>query len=161
DLSTGKNLDEIRVAIIERSPIPIGTVPIYQLVEERGAFDWNADHFLEVIEKQAKQGVDYMTLHAGILRDHLPLVRDRITGIVSPGGSVTAAWMKKHNLENPLWTRWADVLDILRAHDVTVSAGDALRPGCLADASDAAQFAELDALGALVPKTREADVQIM
>jgi phosphomethylpyrimidine synthase len=161
DLSTGTKLDEIRRAIIEASPIPIGTVPIYQVVEEYGPFDWGKDEFLGVIEKQAKQGVDYMTLHYGVLAAHVPLVRDRITGIVSRGGSVTAAWMKRHNKENPLYAHWGEVLEILRAHDVTVSSGDGLRPGCLADASDKAQFAELDTLGELVKPTRDAGVQIM
>jgi phosphomethylpyrimidine synthase len=161
DLSTGKQLDEIRQAIIDASPIPIGTVPIYQVIEEFGPFDWGIQEFLGVIEKQAKQGVDYMTLHYGVLAAHLPLVRDRITGIVSRGGSITAAWMKRHGKENPLYAHWGQVLDILRAHDVTVSAGDGLRPGCLADASDAAQFAELDTLGSLVKPTRDAGVQIM
>ncbi|MBI3725571.1 phosphomethylpyrimidine synthase ThiC [bacterium] len=161
DLSTGKSLDEIRQAIIDASPIPIGTVPIYQVIEEFGPFDWGIKDFLGVIEKQAKQGVDYMTLHAGVLRDHLPLVGNRITGIVSRGGSITAAWIKRHGKENPLWESWGEVCEILRAHDVTVSAGDGLRPGCLADASDAAQFAELDALGELTPKTWDAGCQIM
>ncbi len=161
DLSTGTQLDEIRQAIIDDSPIPIGTVPIYQVLEEHGPFDWGIDEFLGVIEKQAKQGVDYMTLHYGVLRDHLPLVKDRITGIVSRGGSITAAWMKQHGKENPLYENWDRVLEVLRAHDVTVSSGDGLRPGCLHDASDAAQFAELDALGSLVKRTRDAGVQIM
>jgi phosphomethylpyrimidine synthase len=161
DLSTGTNLDPIRQAILDASPIPIGTVPIYQLLEEFGPFDWGIKEFLGVIEKQAKQGVDYMTLHYGVLRDHLPLVKDRITGIVSRGGSITAAWIKRHNKENPLYSHWGEVLEILRAHDVTVSSGDGLRPGCLHDASDAAQFAELDALGSVVKETRDAGVQIM
>ena len=154
DLSTGGNIDGIRRAIIAASPVPIGTVPIYQAVQGGPDGKWDkqleeltANDLLDMIEHQAKQGVDYMTLHAGILIEHLPLVHGRITGIVSRGGSLHAVWMMAHRKQNPLYERFDDVLDILRQYDVTISLGDSLRPGCIADASDRAQFAELDTLG--------------
>ena len=162
DLSTGKDIDTVRQAIIAASPVPIGTVPIYQAVlrgkelEEMTANDW-----LDMIEHQAKQGVDYMTLHAGILLEHLPLIYGRVTGIVSRGGSLHAVWMMAHRKQNPLYERYDDVLDILRQYDVTISLGDSLRPGCLHDASDRAQFAELDTLGELTKRAWERDVQVM
>ena len=162
DLSTGGDLDAIRRAIVQHSTIPIGTVPIYQAVAGLARVeDMTIDHLLEAIESQARQGVDYMTLHAGVLFEHLPLARKRVTGIVSRGGSITAHWMLYHRRQNPLYEHWDRVLDILRRHDVTVSLGDGLRPGCLADASDAAQFAELDTLGELVRRCRDAEVQVM
>ena len=114
-----------------------------------------------MVEHQAKQGVDYMTLHAGILIEHLPLVHGRITGIVSRGGSLHAVWMMAHRKQNPLYEHFDDVLDILRQYDVTISLGDRLRPGCIADASDRAQFAELDTLGELTKRAWERDVQVM
>jgi len=123
--------------------------------------DLTADDLLMMIEHQAKQGVDYMTLHAGVLLRHLPLVRGRITGIVSRGGSLLAHWMMYHRRENPLYENWDRVLDILARYDVSVSAGDGLRPGCLHDASDAAQFAELDTLGELTLRSWEKEVQVM
>ena len=162
DLSTGKDIDTVRQAIIAASTVPIGTVPIYQAVlrgkelEEMTANDW-----LDMIEHQAKQGVDYMTLHAGILLEHLPLIYGRVTGIVSRGGSLHAVWMMAHRKQNPLYERYDDVLDILRQYDVTISLGDSLRPGCLHDASDKAQFAELDTLGELTKRAWERDVQVM
>jgi phosphomethylpyrimidine synthase len=162
DLSTGGNIDGIRAAIVQASPVPIGTVPIYQVVQQvRSVTKMTADDILQMIEHQAKQGVDYMTLHAGVLREFLPLVQHRITGIVSRGGSLMAQWMIEHGAENPLYTRWDDVLDICARYDVTISAGDGLRPGCLADASDAAQFAELKVLGELTRRAWEKDVQVM
>jgi phosphomethylpyrimidine synthase len=161
DLSTGGNIDVIRQAIIERSPVPIGTVPIYQTVKNKDVTELTANDLLDMIEHQAKQGVDYMTLHAGILFEHLPLVHGRVTGIVSRGGSLHAVWMMAHRKQNPLYERYDDVLDILRQYDVTISLGDSLRPGCLHDASDKAQFAELDTLGELTKRAWERDVQVM
>ncbi len=162
DLSTGKNIDAIRAAIIENSPVPIGTVPIYQAIEQVDrAEDLTADLLLENIEHQAKQGVDYMTLHCGILLEHLPLVAGRLTGIVSRGGSLMAQWMIHHHRQNPLYEHYDRVLEICAKYDVSISLGDSLRPGCLADASDAAQFAELDTLGELTRRAWERDVQVM
>ncbi len=161
DLSTGGNIDTIREAIIARSTVPIGTVPIYQAVQKKDALELTANDLLDMIEHQAKQGVDYMTLHAGILFEHLPLVHGRVTGIVSRGGSLHALWMMKHRQQNPLYERYDDVLDILRYYDVTISLGDSLRPGCLHDASDKAQFAELDTLGELTRRAWARDVQVM
>src|SRR5436190_21126202 len=162
DLSTGHALDETREAIIAASPVPIGTVPIYQAIQQvKEATDLTADLLLEVIEHQAKQGVDYMTIHAGILFEHLPLVHGRVTGIVSRGGSLHAVWMMHHRKQNPLYERYDDVLDILRYYDVTVSLGDSLRPGCIADANNVVQFAELDTLGELTRRAWKRDVQVM
>ncbi|HVE80379.1 MAG TPA: phosphomethylpyrimidine synthase ThiC [Gemmatimonadaceae bacterium] len=162
DLSTGGNIDGIRRAIIAESSVPIGTVPIYQAIQQvKDATELTADRLLEMIEHQARQGVDYMTLHAGILLEHLPLVYGRVTGIVSRGGSLHAVWMMAHRKQNPLYERFDDVLEICRQYDVTISLGDSLRPGCLHDASDRAQFAELDTLGELTRRAWERDVQVM
>jgi len=163
DLSTGGNIDGIREAILAASPVPIGTVPIYQIVTDRvsDVADMTANDFLDMIEHQARQGVDYMTLHAGILLEHLPLVYGRVTGIVSRGGSLHAVWMMAHRRQNPLYERYDDVLDILRQYDVTISLGDSLRPGSLHDASDRAQFAELDTLGELTRRAWARDVQVL
>jgi phosphomethylpyrimidine synthase len=163
DLSTGKDIDRVREAIIAASSVPVGTVPIYQVVVDRvrDVVDLTANDFLDTIEHQARQGVDYMTLHAGILLEHLPLVYGRVTGIVSRGGSLHAVWMMAHRKQNPLYERYDDVLDILRRYDVTISLGDSLRPGCLHDASDRAQFAELDTLGELTRRAWERDVQVL
>jgi phosphomethylpyrimidine synthase len=163
DLSTGKDLDAVRAAIIAASTVPIGTVPIYQIVTDRveDIADLTAQHFLDVIEHQAKQGVDYMTLHAGILREHLPLVYGRLTGIVSRGGALHAVWMAKHNAQNPLYTHFDEVCEILARYDVTISLGDSLRPGCLHDSSDKAQFAELETLGELTQRAWGHGVQVM
>jgi len=162
DLSTGPDIDRIRRAIIRHSPAPIGTVPIYEaMTHVERPEDLTPELLLEVVEKQARQGVDYMTIHAGILREHVPLATRRLLGIVSRGGSILAAWMAAHREQNPFYTRFDDLLDILRAYDVTISLGDGLRPGCLADASDEAQFAELDVLGELVRRCRDAGVQSM
>lgn len=162
DLSTGKRITETRAAILGASPVPIGTVPIYQALERVKAIDdLSADVLLEVIAEQAREGVDYMTIHAGVRLRHLPLVRERVTGIVSRGGGVLAKWMIDHARENPLYARFDDVLEICRAHDVTISLGDGLRPGCIADATDRAQLAELRTLGELVTRSREAGVQAM
>jgi len=162
DLSTGRRIDETREAIIAESTVPIGTVPIYQAIAEGAApEDLVADDLLAMIEHQARQGVDYMTIHAGVRLRHLPLVQHRVTGIVSRGGGLLARWMVHHRRENPLHERFDDILEIARRHDVTLSLGDGLRPGCLADASDAAQFAELDTLGELTRRAWERDVQVM
>ncbi|HZS58766.1 MAG TPA: phosphomethylpyrimidine synthase ThiC [Gemmatimonadaceae bacterium] len=162
DLSTGHDLDNIRQAIINASTVPVGTVPIYQAVlMGKELEDLTINDLLGVIEAQAKQGVDYMTIHAGILFEHLPLVHGRITGIVSRGGSLLGVWMMHHRRQNPLYEFYDDVLDILRQYDVTISLGDSLRPGCLHDASDRAQFAELDTLGELTRRAWERDVQVM
>ncbi len=162
DLSTGGDIDGIRQAIIDNSPVPIGTVPIYQVISELPKDrDWTAEDLLGMIEHQARQGVDYMTVHAGVLLEHLPLVNHRVTGIVSRGGSLMAQWMLEHRRQNPLYERFDDLCDIARAYDVTLSLGDGLRPGCLADASDAAQFAELETLGELTQRAWERDVQVM
>ncbi len=164
DLSTGGgDLDAIRQAIINASPVPIGTVPIYQVMEKvHGNIEsLTPDDFLQVIETQAKQGVDYMTIHAGLLIEHLPLVRDRLTGIVSRGGGIIARWMLHHHKQNPLYTHFDDILDICKRYDVSLSLGDSLRPGCLHDASDAAQLAELKTLGRLTRWAWAEDVQVM
>jgi phosphomethylpyrimidine synthase len=162
DLSTGKAIDETREAILAASTVPVGTVPIYQSVlmgkelEELTAAD-----LLDMIEHQARQGVDYMTIHAGILIEHLPLVYGRVTGIVSRGGSLLAVWMMHHRKQNPLYAHFDEVCEILAHYDVTISLGDSLRPGCLADASDRAQFAELETLGELTTRAWSHDVQVM
>lgn len=162
DLSTGADLDAIRTTHIEHSPVPIGTVPIYEAVKQVGEPEaLTEDVLLSVIEKQASQGVDYMTIHAGVLAEHLPLAADRTTGIVSRGGSMIAAWIEEHGGENPLYTAFDDICDICAEYDVTISLGDGLRPGSLADASDAAQFAELDTLGELTRRAWEQNVQVM
>ena len=162
DLSTGGDIDGIRRAIIAASPVPIGTVPIYQALEAcKDVKRMSADDLIDMLEHQAKQGVDYFTIHAGLLAEHLPLTRGRITGIVSRGGSVMAEWMLHHKKQNPFYTHWDKVLEVCAKYDVTISAGDGLRPGCLADASDAAQFAELKTLGELTLKAWEKDVQVM
>jgi phosphomethylpyrimidine synthase len=164
DLSTGGgNLDQIRQAIIQASPVPIGTVPIYQALESvHGNIETlTPEDFLHIIERQAQQGVDYMTIHAGILIEYLPLVRDRITGIVSRGGGILARWMLHHHRQNPLYTHFNDIIQIFKRYDVSFSLGDSLRPGCQHDASDAAQLAELKTLGQLTRQAWEQDVQVM
>jgi phosphomethylpyrimidine synthase len=162
DLSTGGGIDEIREAIIDHSPVPVGTVPVYQAVQEvRKVEELTASGLVDNIRHQAEQGVDYMTIHAGILRRHLPLVDRRITGIVSRGGSLMAMWMLANRRENPLYEAFDDILEICRDHDVSLSLGDSLRPGCIHDASDAAQFAELDVLGELTERAWSKDVQVM
>jgi phosphomethylpyrimidine synthase len=162
DLSTGKRIDETREAIIAAATVPIGTVPIYQALERvKRIEELTAELLLDTIEHQARQGVDYMTIHAGVRLEHLPLCQHRITGIVSRGGGILARWMVHHKRENPLYERFDDVLAICRAHDVSISLGDGLRPGSIADASDAAQFAELDTLGELTERAWARDVQVM
>ncbi len=161
DLSTGGDIDFIRSSIIEASPIPVGTVPIYEVIAKHGADHFDETTILDTILSQAKQGVDYMTIHAGLLQRHIPIALKRVLGIVSRGGSLMAQCMKRYDKENPIYTRFDDILDICLQYDVTLSLGDGLRPGCLADASDEAQFAELDVLGELVKRCRAAGVQAM
>ena len=163
DLSTGRDIDNIRQAIIDASPVPIGTVPIYQMLQnlDGDMVAMRPQHFLDMVEHQAKQGVDYMTIHAGVLRAHLPLTTNRVTGIVSRGGSLIAKWMIAHNEENPLYTHFDELCDIMRQYDVTWSLGDGLRPGSIADASDDAQFAELKVLGELTRRAWSRGCQVM
>ncbi len=162
DLSTGGNIDAIRQAIIDASPVPIGTVPIYQLVQDiKDPADITPRQMLDMVEHQARQGVDYMTIHAGVLREYLPLTTNRITGIVSRGGSLMGAWMLAHHQQNPWYTHFDELCEIMHAYDVTFSLGDGLRPGCLADANDKAQFAELKTLGELTLKGWEHQCQVM
>lgn len=161
DLSTGGNLNECRQAIIDNSTIPIGTVPIYSMIIGRRIEDLTYDVILAEIERQARQGVDYFTIHAGVLKEHLPLIKSRTTGIVSRGGSLLAKWMITHNKQNPMYDMFDEISAIMREYDVTYSLGDGLRPGCTADASDPAQLAELHTLGELVQRARAAGVQAM
>jgi len=162
DLSTGGDIPRIRKAIIEASPIPVGTVPIYEALSRvRRVEDLTAEVMLEVIEEQAEQGVDYMTIHAGVLVQYIPLAAKRITGIVSRGGSILAEWMVKNHRQNFLYERFEDICKILAKHDVSFSLGDGLRPGSIADASDEAQFAELKTLGELTKIAWNYDVQVM
>src|SRR5947207_5836957 len=162
DLSTGGNIDGIRQAIIDASPVPIGTVPAYQIIQQvKDPRDITPRMLLDMVEHQAKQGVDYMTIHAGVLLEHVPLTRDRVTGIVSRGGSLMAAWMVAHHKQNPWYTHFGELCEIMRAYDVTYSLGDGLRPGSLADANDPAQFAELETLGELTKKAWEHGCQVM
>jgi phosphomethylpyrimidine synthase len=162
DLSTGGDIPRIRKAIIDASPIPVGTVPIYEaLGRVRRVEDLNINVMLEVIEEQAEQGVDYMTIHAGVLVQYVPLTTKRITGIVSRGGAILAEWMVKNHKQNFLYEHFDEICKIFQKHDVSFSLGDGLRPGCVADASDAAQFAELKTLGELTRKAWKYDVQVM
>lgn len=162
DLSTGGDIARIRQAIIEASTVPVGTVPIYEAVTRvRRIEDLTISVLLEVIEEQAAQGVDYMTVHAGVLREFLPLVGNRVTGIVSRGGAILAQWMAYHHKQNPLYEHFDEICKIFKRYDVSFSLGDGLRPGCLADASDEAQFAELKVLGELTLKAWQHDVQVM
>ena len=162
DLSTGGDIPKIRRAIIEHSEVPIGTVPVYEALSRIKDSDELTDELiLDVIREQAEQGVDYMTIHAGLLLEHVPMATKRMLRIVSRGGAILAKWMQTHQRQNLFYTNFDKILDICREHDVTLSLGDGLRPGCLADASDEAQFAELKVLGNLVRRCRAADVQAM
>ena len=163
DLSVGEDVKAIRRGMIAASPRPLGTVPVYETVSRLKGDIPHMDPslMLDVIREQAEQGVDFMTLHAGLLLEHIPPAMRRRMGIVSRGGAIMAEWMMENNAENPLYTRWDEVLDILAEHDVTVSLGDGMRPGCLADASDGAQFGELDVLGELTERCRKRGVQVM
>ncbi|HRD67971.1 MAG TPA: phosphomethylpyrimidine synthase ThiC [Candidatus Competibacter sp.] len=163
DLSTGKNIHETREWLIRNAPVPVGTVPIYQALEKvdgkAEALTWEL--FRDTLIEQAEQGVDYFTIHAGVLLRHVPLTADRVTGIVSRGGSILAKWCLAHHRENFLYTHFDEICEIMRAYDVSFSLGDGLRPGSLADANDAAQFAELETLGELTQKAWAQDVQVM
>ncbi len=161
DLSTGGDLDACRQAIIQNSTVPIGTVPIYSMIIGRRLEDLNYDVILQELEKQARQGVDYFTIHAGVLREHLPFVRRRLIGIVSRGGSLLAKWMLHHNKQNPMYEIFDDICDIMREYDVSFSLGDGLRPGGLADATDEAQLLELRTLGELTERAWAKGVQVM
>lgn len=163
DLSVGEDVKAIRRGMLAASPKPLGTVPVYETISRLKGDIPHMDPslLLDVIREQAEEGVDFMTLHAGLLKKHIPAAMKRKMGIVSRGGAIMAEWMMENNAENPLYTRWDEVMDILVAYDVTVSLGDGMRPGCLADASDAAQFGELDVLGELVERCRERGVQVM
>jgi len=161
DLSTGGDLDATRDAIIKNARVPIGTVPIYSMILGRRIEDLTHEIILEQIEHQARQGVDYMTVHAGVLREHLPFVEKRLIGIVSRGGSLLAKWMIHHGRQNPMYTGWEDICAVLRRYDVTFSIGDGLRPGGLADASDEAQLRELATLGELCERAWRQGVQVM
>jgi phosphomethylpyrimidine synthase len=163
DLSTGKDIHATREWIIRNSPVPVGTVPIYQALEKVGgnADELSWDIYRETIIEQAEQGVDYFTIHAGVLLRYVPLTAKRITGIVSRGGSILAAWCLAHHEENFLYTHFEELCEILRAYDVSFSLGDGLRPGCIADANDEAQFGELHTLGELTEIAWEHDVQVM
>ncbi len=162
DLSTGGEIDTIRQAIIDDSTVPVGTVPVYQAVQQVKAIeDLTPDDFVGMIEHQAKQGTDYQTIHAGILREYVPLAEGRITGIVSRGGSILAQWMTYHGRQNPMYERFDDICDIFAEHDVAFSLGDSLRPGCISDACDEAQYAELKTLGELTRRAKEKGCQVM
>ncbi|MHC4848379.1 MAG: phosphomethylpyrimidine synthase ThiC, partial [Planctomycetota bacterium] len=161
DLSTGGDLDACREAILRNSTVPIGTVPIYSMIIGRRLEDLDAKTILSTLEHQAKQGVDYFTIHAGVLQEHLPLIQKRLIGIVSRGGSLLAKWMLIHNKQNPMYTLFDEICDIMREHDVSFSLGDGLRPGGLADATDEAQLAELDTLGELTERAWAKGVQVM
>jgi phosphomethylpyrimidine synthase len=161
DLSTGGDLNATRTAIIRNSTVPIGTVPIYSMIIGKRIEDLDWTSIQRELINQCEQGVDYMTVHAGVRKSHLPLVRNRLIGIVSRGGSLLAKWMIHHNAENPMYARWEDICDILRRYDVTFSIGDGLRPGGLADASDRAQLAELETLGELTERAWRRGVQVM
>ena len=162
DLSTGGDLKKIRREILRLSALPVGTVPVYEALKRAGEVKKITPALLlDVIEEQAAEGVDFMTVHAGLLRKHLPLAEKRLTGIVSRGGSILAKWMELHDRENPLYDRFEEICAIFRKYDVTFSLGDALRPGSLYDACDRAQFAELKTLGSLVLRSRARGVQVM
>ena len=163
DLSTGKNIHETREWILRNAPMPIGTVPIYQALEKVNgkAEDLTWELFRDTLIEQAEQGVDYFTIHAGVRLQYVPLTADRVTGIVSRGGSIMAKWCLAHHQENFLYTHFEDICEIMKAYDVSFSLGDGLRPGSLADANDAAQFGELETLGELTKIAWEHDVQVM
>ena len=161
DLSTGGDLDACREAIIRNSTVPIGTVPIYSMIIGRRIEDLSYDWILETLEHQAKQGVDYFTIHAGVLEEHLPFIQDRLIGIVSRGGSLLAKWMLVHGVQNPMYEIFDDICDIMREYDVAFSLGDGLRPGGLADATDEAQLLELETLGELTERAWAKGCQVM
>lgn len=163
DLSTGKNIHETREWIIRNSPVPIGTVPIYQALEKVDGIAENLtwEIFRDTLIEQAEQGVDYFTIHAGVLLRYVPLTANRLTGIVSRGGSIMAQWCLAHHQENFLYTHFDEICEIMKAYDVSFSLGDGLRPGCIQDANDEAQFSELRTLGELTKRAWQHDVQVM
>ncbi|MDR2761147.1 MAG: phosphomethylpyrimidine synthase ThiC [Planctomycetaceae bacterium] len=162
DLSTGLEIDSLRQKIIDEVTVPVGTVPLYQVCEKLDdILDMTPQNFLDAVEYQSKQGVDYMTIHAALLRDHIRYVDNRLTGIVSRGGSLTAKWMIAHKRENPFYEYFGELCEIMREYDVCWSIGDGLRPGCLHDASDAAQFAELEVMGKLAERAKNLGCQAM
>ena len=161
DLSTGGDLDTTRDAIVKNATVPIGTVPIYSMIIGRKIEDLDAETVLASLEHQAKQGVDYFTIHAGVLREHLPFVRERLIGIVSRGGSLLAKWMLHHGRQNLMYDLWDDICEVLRRYDVTFSIGDGLRPGGLSDATDRAQLGELETLGELTERAWRHGCQVM
>ncbi|MDH3561411.1 MAG: phosphomethylpyrimidine synthase ThiC, partial [Gammaproteobacteria bacterium] len=163
DLSTGKNIHETREWILRNSPVPVGTVPIYQALEKVNgkAEDLTWEIFRDTLIEQAEQGVDYFTIHAGVLLRYVPMTARRVTGIVSRGGSIMAKWCLAHHQESFLYTHFEDICEIMKAYDVSFSLGDGLRPGSIADANDAAQFGELETLGELTRVAWEHDVQVM
>jgi phosphomethylpyrimidine synthase len=161
DLSTGGDLDAIRAELLAHCPVPFGTVPIYQVIEGRQVEDVTPDLILQTVEKQAKQGVDFFTIHAGVLREHLPLVEKRVMGIVSRGGALLAKWMLHYRRQNPLYEMFDELCDLMARYDVCFSLGDGLRPGAIADATDEAQLAELRTLGELTRRAQERGCQVM
>jgi phosphomethylpyrimidine synthase len=161
DLSTGGDLDRTREELLGRCPVPFGTVPIYQVIVGRSVEDIDEKAILEAIEKQAGQGVDFFTIHAGLLREHLPLVEKRVGGIVSRGGALLAKWMLHHNRQNPMYELFDELCAIMREYDICFSLGDGLRPGAIADATDEAQIAELRTLGELTRRAQEQGCQVM
>jgi len=161
DLSTGGNLDKTREQLLARCPVPFGTVPIYQVIEGREVEDIDSRMILDIVEKQAAQGVDFFTIHAGVLREHLPLLEGRVAGIVSRGGALLAKWMLHHNRQNPFYEMFDDLCGIMAEYDICFSLGDGLRPGAIADATDQAQLAELRTLGELTQRAQEKGCQVM
>jgi phosphomethylpyrimidine synthase len=161
DLSTGGNLDRIREELLSQCPVPFGTVPVYQVIEGKSVEEIEGKTILKIIERQAGQGVDFFTIHAGVLKEHLPLLQNRVAGVVSRGGALLAKWMLYHNRQNPLYEMFDDLCDILREYDVCFSLGDGLRPGAIADATDQAQMAELRTLGELTQRAQEKGCQVM
>ena len=161
DLSTGGDLNACRTAILAGSPVPIGTVPIYSMIIDKKIEDLSYTMIMDELENQAKQGVDYFTIHAGVLHEHIPYIKDRLIGIVSRGGSLLAKWMIHHNKQNPMYECFDDICDLMRQYDVSFSLGDGLRPGGLADATDEAQIRELEVLGELTERAWAKGVQVM
>jgi len=161
DLSTGDEIDQTRQRLLDACPVAFGTVPIYQVIQGRDVEDIDEKAILEVVEKQAKQGVDFFTIHAGLLREHLPLLQTRVAGIVSRGGALLAKWMLHHKRQNLMYDMFDDLCDIMVEYDVCFSLGDGLRPGCIADATDEAQIAELRTLGELTQRAQEKGCQVM
>jgi phosphomethylpyrimidine synthase len=161
DLSTGGDLDDTREKLLAQCPAPFGTVPIYQVIQDRNVEDIDEKTILEVIKTQAAQGVDFFTIHAGVLKEHLPLLESRVAGIVSRGGALLAKWMLHHNKQNPLYEIFDDLCAIMAEYDICFSLGDGLRPGCIADATDKAQIAELETIGELTERAQQAGCQVM